>query len=330
VNILTTFEKRLCNTLQNGLPINERPFALIARSLHTDENTIIVKTKGLVKKGVIRWFGPVINWRAIGKFSTLVTAHIEKEDLAKVVKAVNSLDGVSHNYLRNHHFNLWFTLRGDSQKEVEAILKKFSKRFKTQFYSLPVINAFKLDVRFDAESGGRRLLTEDGRQTTDDGRRRKLSWVDERILQKLQGGIKVVKRPFSFFKEDYENYDCLIHLSEMIDECIMFRIGAIANQRMLGFAANAMFVCNVPQSRIIKVGKKLASLNNVSHCYERRVFKNWPYNLYGMMHGRSLVELRKIAGKFVTAQGVKKWELLETVENLRHHHGTKSRSQTKV
>jgi DNA-binding Lrp family transcriptional regulator len=317
---LTDFEKRLCNALQNGLPIVERPFAWIARSLHSSENTVISKTRGLVKKGFIRRFGAVINWRAIGKFSTLVTSHIEKENLSKVVKSVNALDGVSHNYLRNHHFNLWFTLRGDSQQQVDAVLKKLSKHFKAKFFSLPVIKAFKLDVRFDAQSGGKRLLPQNLEFRIENEELRdkeELSWVDKRILKKLQEGIKVVKRPFAFFKDDFENYDCLIHLSGMISEGVIYRIGAIANQRSLGFAANAMFVCKVGRERVVKAGEKLSRINNVSHCYERSSFKGWPYNLFGMCHGRSLVELRQGIEKFVKAKRIKKWELLETVERLK-------------
>ena len=156
---LSAFDKRLCNELQIGLPIAERPFAIIARILKSNENEVIKRTRTLVKLGVIRRLGVSINWRAIGKASTLVAAHVEQEDLKKVVSAVNKLQGVSHNYLREHHYNLWFTLRADSQKDIDAILKRLSKRFGAAFNSLPVERVFKLDARFDAASNGKRLLT---------------------------------------------------------------------------------------------------------------------------------------------------------------------------
>ena len=156
---LSAFDKRLCNELQTGLPIAERPFAIIARILKSSEANVLKRTRALVKLGVIRRLGVSFNWRAIGKASTLVAAHIEQEDLKKVASAVNKLKGVSHNYLREHHYNLWFTLRADSQKDIDAILKKFSKRFGTAFNSLPVMRVFKLDARFDAASNGKRLLS---------------------------------------------------------------------------------------------------------------------------------------------------------------------------
>ncbi len=167
---LSAFDKRLCNELQIGLPIAERPFAIIARILKSNEAKVLKRTRALVKLGVIRRLGVSINWRAIGKASTLVAAHIEQEDLKKVISAVNKLKGVSHNYLREHHYNLWFTLRADSQKDIETILKKLSKRFGAAFNSLPVVRVFKLDARFDAASDGKRLLS--GKQKTVDRRQR--------------------------------------------------------------------------------------------------------------------------------------------------------------
>ena len=118
---LSAFDKRLCNELQMGLPIVERPFAIIARILKSNETEVLKRTRALIKLGVIRRLGVSINWRAIGKAGTLVAAHIEQEDLKKVISAVNKLKGVSHNYLREHHYNLWL-LCGPIRKRT---LKRF-------------------------------------------------------------------------------------------------------------------------------------------------------------------------------------------------------------
>jgi DNA-binding Lrp family transcriptional regulator len=311
---LTTLEKRLCNALQNGLPIIERPFARIAKMLKSDEVTTLKKTRELIRRGVIRRIGVVVNWRAIGKTSTLVAAHIAERDLKKVVEAVNRLEGVSHNYLRDHHFNLWFTLRGDSERQINKILSRMSRRFGAKFYSLPAVQIFKLDVRFDAESGGRRLLPILRPQSSDIN---PLSSVDRRILERLQGGLKVVKRPFAFFKDSFENYDCLLHIVEMIHSGLISRLGAMVNHNKLGFTANAMFVCGGVGRRIVEVGGKLAKLNIVSHCYQRRAFKGWPYNLYAMMHGRNMKDIHQTVKKFVKAGGITDWQLLATKERLR-------------
>jgi DNA-binding Lrp family transcriptional regulator len=314
---LPAFEKRLCNQLQIGLPVCVRPFELIADLLKSSEAKVISRTKALIKNGVIRRLGVVINWRALGMTSTLVTAHIEQKDLRRVASAVNKLKGVSHNYLREHYYNLWFTLRADSQKDIDGILKKLSKRFRVDFHSLPVIRPFKLDVRFDALSGGRRLLPEDRRRRTEDGKQT-ISGFDKRILERLQGGLKAVKQPFDCISKDkFEVYDGLLHISEMIDEGVISRLGAIVNQHKLGFTANAMFVCKVAESRVVAVGEALSKLQIVSHCYQRPTFKGWPYNLFAMMHGPNLAEIREVAEKFVKKHRIKQWDLLATAEKLK-------------
>jgi DNA-binding Lrp family transcriptional regulator len=311
---LTVFEKRLCNALQKGLPIVDRPFLRIAGTLNCSENTIITKTRQLLRRGVIRRIGVVVNWRAVGKTSTLVTTHIEEKKLKKVIAAVNKLEGVSHNYLRDHHFNLWFTLRGDSESQINKILSRLSRQFVVKFYSLPAVQLFKLDVRFDAESGGRRLLPVLRPQSSDIN---PLSSVDRRILEGLQGGLKVVKRPFDFISKDkFEIYDGLLHIEEMIHSGLISRIGAIVNHNKLGFTANAMFVCAANGRKIVELGCKLARVNIVSHCYQRKTFKGWPYNLYAMFHGRNMKDIQKTVKKFVKTEAITAWQLLVTKKKL--------------
>jgi DNA-binding Lrp family transcriptional regulator len=274
------------------LPIAERPFAIIARTLKSSEAKVLEHTRRLVKLGVIRRLGVSINWRAIGKASSLVTAHIEQDKLQKAISAVNRLPGVSHNYLREHYYNLWFTLRADSQKGLEAILKRLSKRFGAAFNSLPVVRVFKLDARFDAASEGKRLLS--GSQALN-AEHCSLSSIDKQILEGLQGGLKVVKRPFNFLGNDaFENYDSLLHIAGMIDEGVINRLGAMVNHNKLGFTANAMFACKAEEYRVIAIGEKLAALGIVSHCYERKTFKGWPYNIFAMMHGSDMGDIRKL------------------------------------
>jgi DNA-binding Lrp family transcriptional regulator len=315
MNNLSAFDKRLCNELQTGLPIAERPFAIIARILKTSEAKVLERTRALVKLGVIRRLGVSINWRAIGKASTIVAAHIEQKDLKKVVSAVNKLKGVSHNYLREHYYNLWFTLRADSQRDIDAILKKFSKRFGVRFNTLPVVRVFKLDARFDAASDGKRLLS--GRRTLN-AERCSLSVIDEHILKGLQRGLKVVKRPFNFLGKDaFENYDALIHIAEMVHSGVINRLGAMVNHNKLGFTANAMFACKTNKSQAIKIGEKLAALKIVSHCYQRKPFKGWPYNIFAMMHGSNMGEIQKAVERFVKKEGITSFAVLPTAEKLK-------------
>jgi DNA-binding Lrp family transcriptional regulator len=260
--------------------------------------------------------GAVVNWRAIGQAGTLVVAHIENDDLPEVVEAVNDLEGVSHNYLRGHHFNLWFTLWAQSETQIIKILAKLSRRFGADFHSLPVVRVFKLDVRFDARSGGLRLLPFAGK--TIRSSRVLLDRIDKRILAGLQNGLEAVAQPFNFLCVDGTPIEkVLSRLDKMIGKWVIHRIGAVVGHHKLGFIANAMFVCKAESWRIVEIGENLAKLNIVSHCYQRRPFEGWPFNIFGMMHSRDVANIRREIEKFVKANRLTAWDVLETAKTLK-------------
>jgi len=149
---LTKLQKQLCNLLQTGLPVCAKPFAGIAKLLNSDEKEVLQQIEQLKKLGVVRRISALINYRALGLATTLVAAHIEQQSLHEVTEAVNLLGNVSHNYLRQHYYNLWFTLQAQSPEQIDITLSSLSARFGIDFHNLPVKRVFKLDVRFDAES----------------------------------------------------------------------------------------------------------------------------------------------------------------------------------
>ncbi len=305
---LTKLQGRLCNLLQKGLPICSNPFAQIAKEMGCDEDTVLKQTSELKKTGVIRRITAIINHRTLGMAGTLVAAHIPQDNLLEVAKAVNALDGVSHNYLRKHYYNLWFTLQAKSDKRIEEILLNLSARFKIDFYSLPAERIFKLDVRFDAESGGKSLLPCEGKILAAEKTEIHLNKEEKAILSKLQQNLEIVSEPFP---------DSLQVIQSLIRKGVIRRIAAVVAYHKLGFAANAMFVCLVEDNRIAEVGRQLAASNNVSHCYQRTPFPGWPYNLFGMMHGRDMKQLEKIVDDFTFHQKIRHFALLKTVKEFK-------------
>lgn len=310
---LTKLQKKLCNALQEGLPICARPFADLAESLDTDEKTVLEQTRQLKEIGVVRRVSTLINQQTLGRTGTLVTAHVPQERLQEVAEAVNALDNVSHNYLRKHYYNLWFTLQGESVEQIEAEITKLSGRFGIDFHSLPTEHIFKLDVRFDAA----------GREFDDVPQMPKnhiveLTETDKQILSGLQDELKVTERPFDFLcREGLEIDEVLKTIQKLIDKGVIRRIAAVVDHRKLGFAANVLFCCEVPAGRIVEAGEKLARFGAVSHCYQRKKAKGWPYNLYAMMHGRSMGEIQHVVDKFTGAEGIESFELLPTEKELK-------------
>jgi DNA-binding Lrp family transcriptional regulator len=311
---LTKLQKQLCNALQEGLPICPKPYDDLAKYLNNNEETILQETKKLKEMGVIRRICALINSRALGLTGTLVAAHIPQEILQEVTAAVNGLEDVSHNYLRKHYYNLWFTLQAESADQIEAVISNLSGRFGIDFYSLPIEHVFKLDVRFDAEGEGQLGNVEQIPKSE----KMELNKAEKKILSKLEADLEIISEPFNFLcGEGLETEEVLQIIQGLIDKGVVRRIAAIVNHRKLGFVANVLFCSRVPEGRIVEAGEALAHFGAVSHCYERKPVENWPYNLYAMMHGKSMGEIQHLINKFTEAERIDSFELLPTAEELK-------------
>ncbi len=314
--VLTQLQKRLCNILQDGLPISQKPFAAIAQSLDSDEDAVLHEIKALKETGIIRRIGASINYAAMGKVSTLVTAHIPEEKLGEIAEAVNAIENVSHNYHRRHYYNMWFTLQGDSVSEIEDTITELSGRFGVEFHSLPVKRYFKLDVRFDAEQMLPAETANVERITST--KVVELDTREKKILSKLQNGIEIIAEPFKFLRDEKLKMDEVLEIIQgLIDKGVIRRIAAVMEHRKLGFTANVLFVCKVDENKIEQAGNALARFGAVSHCYERKTFEGWPYNLFAMMHGRNMGDIQHIIDKFTKSQQIDSFELLPTITEFK-------------
>ncbi len=317
---LTKLQKKLCNELQKGLPVCSRPFAEIAKDLNCDEKTVLQQTRELKDAGIIRRICALINYRALGIVSTLAAAHVPQDNLQAVAEAVNSLNGVSHNYLRDHYYNLWFTLQARTAAEIDLTLSNLSGRFGINFYSLPVKRTFKLAVRFDAENEDQTVLEGAELDATPKSTNRPWQGSDsgKLILSKFQDELAITSEPFAFLcGGGVRTEDVLRIIKELIDKGVIRRIAAVVDYRKLGFVANVLFAAEVPQDRVVKAGKRLARSGIVSHCYERETFENWPYNLFGMMHGRSMGQIQRVVNELVKAEKIDSFQLLPTKAELK-------------
>ncbi len=313
---LTALQRQLCNLLQDGLPICARPFAQIARDLGSNEKEILQQLHRLKKSGIIRRIGAVINYHALGKTGTLVTAAIPEQMLEEVIETVNALDAVSHNYLRKHHYNLWFTLQADSYEKIRVELAKLSARFNIEFHSLPVVRTFKLNVRFDAQNR-EQILTRDVAEAPKT-QAVELTDIQSHMLSKLQKPLDLAAEPFArFCEQGLETEEVLRIIKELSDKGVLRRIAAIVDHRKLGFVANILFAAKVAEDRIAQAGRKLSNFSIVSHCYQRKTVEKWPYNLYAMMHGKSFRQIQHVIDKFAETEMVESFELLPTESELK-------------
>ena len=315
-SVLTDFQKRLCNRLQEGLPLSAQPFAEIAKALDSTESEVLQQTRELKDCGIIRRLSAFLNHRALGMASTLVTAHVPPDRIDRAAAAVNALAGVSHNYLREHHYNLWFTLQGESPERIEAMLAELRRQLDIEFHSLPVTQVFKLDVRFDLESDDDALLHDDyeipGTEPVP------LRPEHKQVLSGLQQGIDVVSRPFDGLGDAGAAHASPVSLLVELNALgVLRRIAAVVNHHKLGYTTNVLFAVEAPPASVVEAGRSLARFRAVSHCYERKTFEGWPYNLFAMLHARSPAQIERTVREFAAAADVRSYCLLPTVAELK-------------
>ena len=243
-------------------------------------------------------------------------AHVPEPLLKDVTEAVNSLETVSHNYLRDHHYNLWFTFQAPTIRQIDQTVSGLSSRFGIDFHSLPTQRIYKLDVFFDTSNRAEHAAAKKTKPRI--VKPLELNEVQKMMLLKLQDGLPVMDTPFDCLSAgNSDQNDILTIITQLIKDGVIRRIAAVLDHRRLGFVANCLFVCRVADRSLTDCGKALAAVPMVSHCCRRKPLEKWPYNLYAMMHSRSMDEIQTRIKHFVACEQLKCFELLPTAAELK-------------
>ncbi len=143
-------DKSILNRIQSNFPMTSRPFADIAKELGLGEEETVERIARLKKNGFIRRIGGNFVPEKVGFVSTLCTASVPEDKIELFAGVVNEYHGVTHNYLRENEFNLWFTFIAPSMEEIEKNLKAISKKTGiNEILNLPATNVFKIKAQFD-------------------------------------------------------------------------------------------------------------------------------------------------------------------------------------
>lgn len=144
------FDKVILNRIQSDFPITQNPYLAIAKELGLTEDDVIKRIKKLKKNGIIRRIGGNFVPEKLGFVSTLCAAAVPEEKIEAFAETINRYTGVTHNYLRDGSFNVWFTFIAPSMKEIESNLGKISKETGIhEIINLPATKVFKIKAHFD-------------------------------------------------------------------------------------------------------------------------------------------------------------------------------------
>ena len=288
-------DKRLMNLLQSSFPLHPEPFGEVAATAELELKEVKARTQRLLDERIIREITPIFDTRALGYSSMLVAAKVDSENPHRAAKIINSHPGVSHNYLRTHEFNLWFTIATppDSELGLEGTLEVLQRLTEAEsIRQLPTLTLFKINMNLEMEGGTDELAASVQAAPPRELERQPYDETDVAVIRALQGPMEVTERPYDAAAAEagMSTDELLSHLAGMVDRKVLRRVAAILYHRRAGFSANGMGVWRVPEDRILDVGGQMAAVRGVSHCYRRPTYEDWPYSVFTMAHGRSKEE----------------------------------------
>jgi len=147
---MDAIDRKLLNLIQEDFPLTAEPFAEVAGRLGIGEAEALDRVGRLKEEGIIRRIGAVFDLRKLGFVSTLCAARVPEEKVAAFVGAVNGCPGVTHNYRREHQYNIWFTLIAPGEEELSALLADIKEKTGiTDVLSLRAVRTFKINARFE-------------------------------------------------------------------------------------------------------------------------------------------------------------------------------------
>jgi siroheme decarboxylase len=302
-------DKQLLNLLQGSFPLDPRPFAAVGALAGLPEAEVLERVARLLDKRIIREITPIFDTRAFGYQSMLVAAKVDPAYPHRAAQFINTHPGVTHNYLRDHDFNLWFTIAVEpgSRLGLDGTLDVMAERTGAEsIRQLPTLRLFKIRMDLEME-GGTDALSAAG-EAVEPMELDPIELNDEDIatVRATQGPMPAIQEPYAPAAErlGVPVETVLARLGSLRERGGLRRVAAILYHRRAGFSANGMGVWAVPEGDVLETGKRMAAFRGISHCYQRPTYPDWPYSIFTMAHGRSKEECDAILDSIAAATGI--------------------------
>lgn len=303
-------DRRLLEILQRDFPLVPEPFESLGQQLRISPQESLARIQALKQEGIIREISGIFDSRAMGYQAALVALSTPPEGQDGAASIVSQHPGVSHNYAREHEYNLWFTLTIPPGEDLARASQELAAKAGARAWLfLPAVRVFKLGVFFRLSQG---VAVEAGHNGYEGAAKANLSAQEIALVRALQQDAPLVERPFQSLAKSLKmgEPEFIQGARDLLNRGIMRRFGALLVHRRLGFAANGMGCWKVPPSRVVEVGKALARSPNVTHCYERLTYPQWPYNIFTMLHAPTREECEAMARSLATEVDVSDYLLL--------------------
>jgi len=314
---MDALDKNLLTEIQKRFPLESTPYASLGKRLGLSEEEVLARLKNLKEKGILRQIGAIFNPQALGFKTSLVAAAAPKYNFKKAAEIINAYPGVSHNYLRDHFFNLWFTIAVPPGEDLKSVVASLMARAQVERYLLlPILKIFHIAVVYDfAEENN-------SDEVTFSLPEEKFFTPDEKtisLVRLTQEDLPRVSRPFKELgkKVGLSEEEVISWLKKGLETGMIRRFAGLVRHNRAGLRGNVMVAWQIPQEKLDQVGKFLAKEKKITHCYERKSYPDWPYNLYTMIHARELDEAMSYVKSLASQIDAQKYLPLITLKELK-------------
>ena len=314
-------DQQLLNLIQTEFPLVTRPFAALGERLGESEQQVMARYQRLKDDRIIRQVSAIFDTRKLGYTSSLVATSVAEDRVDEAADVISRHPGVSHNYRRDHEFNIWWTIavppEEDLQTHVAAVHRLCGGR---STRVLPTLKLYKIGVDLDV-TDTRSMAAQSTIPAHRDTTRTAADLTEEEVgyVRELQEDLVVEPTPFRSMAERLgTSEDALVKAAEgFIQEGLMRRFAAVLHHRRAGFGANAMSVWAVPEEQTDEYGYQLAGYTSVSHCYRRPTYPDWPYALFGMIHATSKERVEEAVLDIKQRTGLDDYRLLYSTKEYK-------------
>lgn len=318
-------DRKLLDQIQAAIPLVERPYLSLGKALDLTEADALCRLTALKASGIIRQVSAIFNTSRLGYSSCLVAARVPMEHVEEAAQVINGHPGVSHNYLRGHEWNLWFTLAvpPDSRLGLEATATHLGQRARAEAVRLfPALKLFKIGVRLKMERDSVGDGEEEGNFSYGNGSSHIADFLkpnERRLVQALQKDLPLTLEPFRQAAQQFglSVEEMLRRGRDLLDRGIMRRFAAVLHHRRAGYVGNVLTVWAVPTERIEAVGAQVARFRAVSHCYQRPAYPDWPYTLFTMLHERDRARCTELVEAIGAETEIDEYAMLWTLREFK-------------
>lgn len=302
MDVRTRPHLRLLNDWQHGFPLCRDPFGVLAAQTGLDREEVLAQLQVAQDDGCISRIGGVFA-HGSGGDAVLAAMAVPPRWIEAVAATVSAHPGVNHNYLREHHHNLWFVMTGADRDAVEAGVSGLERATGLPAMRLRMVRPYRIDLGFDL---GGDTARQPMRATAAEAAPTPLPPRQWPLARRVEAGLPLVERPYAVWADEIGcDEDCVTErIGQWLAEGRLKRFGVVVRHHELGFAANAMTVFDVPDDHVDACGQVLAEQAGVTLAYRRTRAEGWPYNLYAMVHGTHRDAVTAVIERVTAAAGL--------------------------